>query len=58
MKYEICLVFQNEDNIGLSEVRYIIDADSFESAFKCALTMKDTDWPEQKLKDINVYNQE
>lgn len=57
-RYEIRLEFHVTRNIGLTAVEYQIFAESYESAFRAALSAKDHDFPNQQMKDIHVYCRE
>ncbi len=55
MKYKVRLEFHTDDDNGLRLAVYVVTTESWESAFKAALSLKDLDWPEKQLKDVHVF---
>lgn len=54
MRFSVYLCFHVED-IGIEQIHFYVRAISHEAAMKAAMTVKDKDFPELKLKNINIY---
>lgn len=54
MRFSVYLCFHVED-IGIEQIHFYVRAISHSEAMKAAMAVKDKDFPNLKLKNINIY---